>query len=246
MSKISQKMYSALTRGGISPDVARRFAENVEFLGESTDETNDRDNYDILLTAKALSSLVKRHRDITPIMPKLDDVAVSADMTRVNSPVRTTEPAEVSAAPDTKLRKASGEPSIIKSIKKTSPGMQRFLTYLMPCVWFLLLGLLFIGCIAASIASICAVITVTVGGIILFFAGLLYGVSQFSVFTGAAFFEIGLSLILGGLAVGVSVLIYNFLTRTLPFCLKNGSRGLLKLNSAFTVFRNSLKNSAEN
>lgn len=242
MSKISQKMYSALTRGGITPDVARRMAESVEFLGESTPETNERDNYDILLCAKALSSLVHRHKDTTPIMPKMAE-DVSSDMTRVNAPVKS--PEDIKTLNEPKARKEKKESSVIKSIRKTSPEMQKFLVYFLPCVWFLLIGLLAVGCIAAAVLSIVAVITVTVGGIILFFAGLLYGVSQFPVFTGAAFFEIGLSLIIGGLSVLLSVLIFNFLTRTIPFCLKRGIRGLLKLNSEITAFRNNLRSKAD-
>lgn len=244
MSKISQKMYSALTRGGVPAEVSRRIAETVDFLGESTEASNERDNYDILLTAKALSSLVKRHKDINPIMPQMPE-EVSTDMTRVNAPVKPADaPKPISEEP-AKVKRPNSQSSIIKSIRGMSPGMQKFMAYFMPCVWFLLIGLLVIACVAAAAATVAAMVAITVGGIILFFAGLLYGVSQFTVFKGAAFFEIGLALLSGGLAVLVSVLLYNFLTRTVPFCVKRGSAGLLKLNAEFTELRRKISSKTE-
>lgn len=241
MSKISQKMYSALIRGGVTAEVSRRIAESLDYLGESTEATNERDNYDILLAAKAVSSLVKRHKDIEPIMPQMPE-EISTDMTRVNAAVKTPEIIKISEeTPEPRPKKQKEEPAIIKSIRGCSPGMQKFLSYLMPALWFLLIGLLTVACIAAVALSIAGVVVITVGGIILFFTGLLYGVSQFSVFTGAAFFEIGLALIAGGLSVLFSVLIYNFLTRTVPFCFKRGTSYFLRLNAEFTAFRRKLK-----
>jgi len=243
MSKISQKMYSALMRGGIPQDVARRFAENVEFLGESTQDSNERDNYDILLCAKALSSLVKRHKDTTPIMPRMDS-DISTDMTRVNTPVKPV--AEVKSAPERpKPQRREKASSLLQRIKRTSPATQKFLANFLPFVWYLLIVLLFVLCIGAAILSIGAVIGTTVGGIILFFTGMLYGVSQLSLFSGAALFEIGLAFVIGGFAVALSVLIFNFLTRSIPFFLKQGTRELLKLNSEMAALRGELASKAD-
>ena len=242
MSKISHKMYSALTRGGVSPEVARRVAESVDFLRESTEQSDERDNYDILMTAKAISSLVNRHKDISPIMPQMPD-EISSDMTRVNAAVGANpDSAESNSGADkpfiTKNQKR--ESSFIKSIRRKSPGIQNFLAHFMPCIWYLLMVLLTVACIALIVLSIASMIVITVGGIVLFFSGLLYGVSQFSVFRGAAFFEIGLALGAGGLAVLFSVLIFNFLTRTVPFCLKRGTSALRKLCGELADLRRKL------
>lgn len=242
MSKISHKMYSALTRGGVSPEVARRVAESVDFLGESTEQSDERDNYDILMTAKAISSLVNRHKDINPIMPQMPD-EISSDMTRVNAAVGANpDSAESNSGADkpfiTKNQKR--ESSFIKSIRGKSPGLQKFLAYFMPCIWHILSALLKVACIALIALSIASMIVITVGGIVLFFSGLLYGVSQLSSFRGAAFFEIGLALSAGGLAVLFSVLLFNFLTRTVPYCFKRGTSALRNLNEELAVFRRKL------
>lgn len=92
----------------------------------------------------------------------------------------------------------------------------------------ILVGALYI---AATLASLAAMLGTAVCGTLLFLAGLLYGVSQISVFFGGAMFELGIALISGGLAVCMSVLLFNLLTRALPFCRK---RVLILLSRLFS------------
>ena len=238
MKKISQKMYIALTRGEVPAEVAHRISEATEFLGDSTEESNERDNYDILLAARAISSLVKRHKDITPIMPKIEE-EISTEMTRVSEAVK---PAEAEA-PIVKSPIKKKE-SLLAKVRKTSAEMQNFLSWFVPTAAYILLPLLTVAFIALAVISVAAIIATTIAGILFFIIGLLYGVSQFSVFAGAAFFEIGLGLLGGGLAILASILIYNFLTRTLPYCLKEGNKKLKEIISDFNAFRRELKKKA--
>lgn len=236
MSKISQKLYSALTASGITPGAARHIAESVEFLGDSTEASRERDERDISLVAHALSSLVKRHVDTTPIIPKDDEDVQNSEMTRVGNVVKTKPSAE-----ETLIKKPRRHSPIIMSVRRRPIGTQKFLVHFLPCVWVFLMILLAVGSAFAALAALCAIICVSAGGTVLFLAGMLYGVSQFSVFVGGAFFELGISLIIAALSVLFSVLLFNFLTRGVPFFLKTGMRSLVKVNSEFTALRAALR-----
>ncbi len=225
MSKISQKLYVALTRSGVSSGAARHIAESVEFLGDSTVQSAERDDYEITIAAKALSSLVKRHLDTTPIIPSLQLDEQSSDMTRVGSPLKA-KPAEKG-----KKAEAGRSSAIILAARRSSPGTRRALSYILPCLSVLAMILVGALYIAATLASLAAMLGTAVCGTLLFLAGLLYGVSQISVFFGGAMFELGIALISGGLAVCMSVLLFNLLTRALPFCRK---RVLILLSRLFS------------
>ncbi len=214
MSKISQKMYSVLLKGNVPADLARTVAESMEFLGESTAESTERDNYDITVIAKAMSSLVRRHKDDAPIMPKIDDVT-SSDATRENSPIKP------------KIDIASTSAS---SIKRISPLARKFRNYPPKkrlTLSYFMIALSVLGIIATvavtvftALLSIVGMVCSTVLGIVLFIIGIVSGVSQVGYFTGAVYFEIGIGLAGAGLGAILSILLYNLLTKLLPFLFK--------------------------
>lgn len=234
MSKISQKLYVALTRCGVSHGVARHIAESAEFLGDSTPQSAERDEYDIMIVAKALSSLVRRHLDTTPIMPSLQLDAQSSDMTRVGSPLKPKENANKKNSDGAKVS------SVIVSARKRSTRTRRALSYILPVMSAISVIVLGMFGILGTVIALGTLLGVSVCGTVLFFAGMLYGVSQISVFFGGAMFELGIALISGGIAVCLSVLLFNFLTRTLPFCLKRGMRALSRIFSESISLRDSL------
>ena len=59
-------------------------------------------------------------------------------------------------------------------------------------------------------------IAVTVSGVALFAIGMVYGVSQLFSFKGAALFEMGLSLIIGGVFIAIGVMLYNSIGNFIP------------------------------
>lgn len=237
MSKLSQKLYGALCASGLTAGAARHIAESVEFLGDSSESSRERDERDILIAAHALASLVKRHTDPTPIIPSDESQKPeSSDMTRVGTPVRT-----VPSDEDNFIKKPRRHSPIIQSVRRRSLGTQRFLVHFLPCVWVFLMLLLAVGCAALALVALAAIICASAGGTVLFFAGMLYGVSQLSVFVGGALFELGISLIIAALAVLFSVLLFNLLTRTVPFLYKTGMRSLTSLNSEFAALKASLR-----
>ncbi len=66
------------------------------------------------------------------------------------------------------------------------------------------------------IVCVVLLIAVTISGVALFAIGMVYGVSQFFYFKGAAFFEMGLSLIIGGVFVAFGVMLYNSIGNFIP------------------------------
>ena len=59
--KIADKLLIALRHLGVPNEFASKIADSVDFMGESNEESAERDNYEIVIIAKALKSLLKRH-----------------------------------------------------------------------------------------------------------------------------------------------------------------------------------------
>ncbi len=70
--------------------------------------------------------------------------------------------------------------------------------------------------IILRIVCVLLLIAVTIAGVALFALGFIYGVTQFFSFRGAALYEIGLSLIIGGVSLALGVVIYNLVGNFIP------------------------------
>ncbi|MBQ6263003.1 MAG: hypothetical protein IJK58_05760 [Clostridia bacterium] len=66
------------------------------------------------------------------------------------------------------------------------------------------------------IVCVVLLIAVTISGVALFAVGIVYGISQFFTFKGAAYFEMGLSFIIGGVFVALGVMLYNSIGNFIP------------------------------
>ncbi|MBR3639531.1 MAG: hypothetical protein IKN50_02885 [Clostridia bacterium] len=66
------------------------------------------------------------------------------------------------------------------------------------------------------IVCVVLLIAVTISGVALFAVGIVYGISQLFTFKGAAYFEIGLSFIIGGVFVALGVMLYNSIGNFIP------------------------------
>ena len=66
------------------------------------------------------------------------------------------------------------------------------------------------------ILCVVLLIAVTILGVALFAVGIVYGISQLFSFKGAAFFEMGLSFITGGVFVALGVMLYNSIGNFIP------------------------------
>lgn len=252
-NRISNKLYGALLRCGTPPEIAAVFAKNSEFLGESTNETMERDNYEIMVIAKAMSSLIKRHGSAdfsannvqmqpTPAnnsTSKVTDNSTQPSDTVIIKPLQEDESDESNSANNSAKRNI-----FWTKLESLPDWLRTAIAIVLPSLMYLFMIILTVLVVGLIGACILGMIAMTIAGIILFIVGLLYGVSQISVFPAAAYYEIGLGLILGGTSALLIVLLYNALTRLLPFALRLGIKKLRILTKAFSKFRVEMKEKA--
>ena len=74
-------------------------------------------------------------------------------------------------------------------------------------------------------------IAVTISGVALFALGMIYGITQLFSFKGAALFEIGLSLIIGGVFLAIGVMAYNSVGYFIPTANKWITKRIRNINS---------------
>lgn len=251
-NKISNKLYGALLRCGTPPEIAAEFAKNAEFLGESSNDTVERDNYDIMVVAKAMSSIIKRH-SVTDV--SITDPQQAIAQTIVSPEKNTTEGNQssdtviITPQADDNEEKKSSKKEIKRNVfwakLETLPDwLRNTLAIGLPALMYVFMIILCVAVVGLIGACILGMIVMTIAGIIMFIVGLLYGVSQINVFPAAAYYEIGLGLILGGSSALLIVLLYNALTRLLPFALRIGIKKLRMLTKAFSNFREEMKEKA--
>ena len=66
------------------------------------------------------------------------------------------------------------------------------------------------------IICVILLIAITISGVALFAVGMVYGISQLFSSKGAAFFEMGLSFIIGGVFIAIGVMLYNAIGNFIP------------------------------
>ena len=74
--------------------------------------------------------------------------------------------------------------------------------------------------IAAILVTLVSIIAVVAAGAAVSLVGIVYGVTQLFSFVSAGIFEIGLGITIAGVVVLLSVLLYNFAVRFLPWVIK--------------------------
>lgn len=85
---------------------------------------------------------------------------------------------------------------------------------------FVLFGVLFAVMAVMIVAMIVALIAVIIAGTAVSLIGIIYGVTQLFTTLPVGLFELGLGVTVGGAAMLVGILIYNFAVRLLPFAMK--------------------------
>ena len=194
MSKIKKLLADALIERGVAPAIARYLTDDTDCLGMYAEESAQLDDIDIERVADGLASLVHRH-------------SVTADLI---SPIEEISPSESSATFQ------MNDPPLIHRFRAMSPGFAKFLSYAMTVALIALLLAMTAVAVVITSAIIILMIALTVSGILLFIIGLVYGVSQFETFTAAAFYEIGIGLVLSGNAALLTVLLYTVVMSVIP------------------------------
>ena len=67
-----------------------------------------------------------------------------------------------------------------------------------------------------KIAAMVILVGLTVAGVALFFVGIVYAISQMNTFREAGIFEIGLTIIIGGVILALGVIVYNCVGNFIP------------------------------
>ena len=109
-----------------------------------------------------------------------------------------------------------------QALKRMPKSLRGIITFTLPVLMALGMVLLTLTVVGLTVSLLLLVLGVTVAGIAAFFIGLIYGVSQFSIFPAAAYYEMGIGLALGGISALLIVLMYWIITKLLPTALKAG------------------------
>lgn len=246
--KIADKLLVALRHLGVPNEFASRIADSVDFMGESNEESAERDNYEIVIIAKALKSLLTRHS-----FPMENSEMFSEGYTAPED-IDLSGKCQDSESVDKFGNEFSGDadyPVLEKENEKFWQGLGRLPKFLRESITFILpilmtLGMILLTLIVVGLTAslLLLVLGVTVAGIAAFFVGLIYGVSQISTFPAAAYYEMGLGLALGGISALLIVLMYWLITKILPTALKAGIKGLYRIMVKFKKFKASMRQNA--
>ena len=246
--KISDKLLAALRHLGVPDEFASGIADSVDFMGESDEDSAERDNYEIVIIAKAVRSLMKRHSFqaeagelFTESDTDKEDVGAMSDSNGNTLDDITNEFSHTADYPITEKRRENEK--FWKWLGRLPKFLRDTAAFTLPTLTTLAMVLLTLTVVGLTAALILLVLAVTVAGIASFFIGLIYGVTQFSTFPAAAYYEMGLGLALGGGAALLVVLMYYTITKLLPMALKAGIRKLYGLIVKMKKFKMEMRQS---
>lgn len=100
---------------------------------------------------------------------------------------------------------------------------------------------LFVGLVGTILAGVLLLIGIVGAGSVLSLVGIIFGVTQLFSFAPAGIYEIGLGIIIAGIVLFVSVLVYNLIIRFIPWLIKKVAKLLVfvcrKLKDLFNYIR---------
>ena len=247
--KIADKLLSALRHMGVPNEFASKIADSVDFMGESNDESAERDNYEIVIIAKALKSLLKRHAfpmesdELFGEAYTSPEDACIADESYGDSIEDITK--ELSQTADYPITDGIRENERFwQALRRMPKSLRGIITFTLPVLMALGMVLLTLTVVGLTVSLLLLVLGVTVAGIAAFFIGLIYGVSQFGVFPAAAYYEMGIGLALGGISALLIVLMYWIITKLLPTALKAGIKKLYGMIVKMKKFKADMRQTA--
>ena len=247
--KIADKLLSALRHLGVPNEIASKIAESVDFMGESNEDSAERDNYEIVIIAKALKSLLKRHSfpiESDEMYTEAYTSPEDAYLADVGTGDTTDDIAnELSQTADYPITDNIREnEKFWQALKRMPKSLRGIITFTLPVLMALGMVLLTLTVVGLTVSLLLLVLGVTVAGIAAFFIGLIYGVSQFSIFPAAAYYEMGIGLALGGISALLIVLMYWIITKLLPTALKAGIKKLYGMIVKMKKFKADMRQTA--
>ena len=225
---------SSLVRRGIPPETAKRHVTTLAktFTDEDLVEIeNITSGEEIEEIADGIASILAKNRPAPPKdVPAAEpqDTAQSVDSANtVHAPSRSPDSAPVGKPQPAQHAADFFAPP--ESADKTLRGSAVFwcgLILLSPlwlaalCLIMALFGICYIALIAAIIGFVLGLIGIVGVGCGVSLVGIIYGITQLFSFVAAGVYEIGLGVMIAGLVLLCSVLLYNAAVRFLPWVIR--------------------------
>ncbi len=220
MNNFSEKFVAEMLSHGISQEDAARTADALSGIWRDADAITNEDIGDVKRIAASISAIILR-RDISYSLTPNDFPDAVA-------------PAETCG----NLIEPPASP-FFRKLYKSKKWARVLTSYSIPAL-LRIASIIFIAMSSVLIAaSILAMAVTTIAGILLFLTGLIYGISQLNIFFGAGLYEIGFGIILGSLSATLTILLYNAVTKAIPFCASKLLRIISLQIDKFRRFRKS-------
>lgn len=257
MDVFMEELRLALVKRGIPSENAAKHAEALRLSFDSDDlneiEAMDSSN-EIDALADSLSAILLRKKKPAPTEVTPDTAAEENPSAVV--PVNPPEKPVVSPAPDAPVKAEQPDETedeffaYDSSDKPSTKGMAVFwcglfltlpITIAVLAVVFGGFAVIFGGLIALIAALVLTMIALVAAGALCSLVGIIYGITQLFSFVPAGIFEIGLGVAVAGAVLLLSILIFNFAIRFLPFVIKKATVFfkfvMKKLKEAFLAIR---------
>ena len=249
------ELKSALVKRGVPLETAEKHAQTLRqsFDGEDLSEIEAMDSSEeIDALADSLSAILMRKKP-APAQQTQPSHA-PADPSAAKTAVIPTVPANPPAPKEAKAPVPDESEDEVFKIEQTekasTKGMAIFWCglFITSPIWLAILAVIFGGfavifggLIALIAALVLVMIALIAAGAICSLVGIIYGITQLFSFVAAGVYEIGLGVAVVGVVLLLSVLIFNFAIRFLPFVIRKAAVFfkfvMRKLKEAFFAIR---------
>lgn len=244
LSIFMKQLESALVDRGISAEVAHKHVSTIRrtFTSEDLSEINSMHTAEeIDALADSIAAILKKSsaapQTRTPVEAKpvadggSEKKQAPSDRRQVPyHPPRMTEAKVVAKDEDDSLPEMNDDYfTYSNEVDPTTKGLTVFWVGLFATlpITLALLALifggfagLFVGLTAAIVLSIVGMIALVAAGSVVSLVGVIYGVTQLFSFPAAGVYEIGLGVMIAGIVLFTSVLLYNLALRFIPWLMK--------------------------
>ncbi len=245
LSIFMKQLESALIKRGIPNETAHKHVSNIRrtFTTEDLSEIEAiHTEGEIDALADSIAAILRNSGKVVPVTdPEKsndvdEDVAESPKPAQPKRPVPYHPPKETEPKPthaeevdDSKPEMNDDYFTYSSEVDPTTKGLTIFwvgLFVTLPITLGLLAVIfggfagLFVGLVATIILSIVLMIGLVAAGSIVSLVGIIYGVTQLFSFPAAGVYEIGLGVMIAGIVLFASVLLYNLALRLIPWLIK--------------------------
>jgi len=223
---------SSLVKRGIPSEVAKRHAAALRRTFTEDDLTeirNIRHESEIDEIADGIASILNKNKNRTSSQAAANAGEYTAQASHHSEAVTDKQPIPRHTVPEHAVQNSADFFVPQKTADKTPKGTAIFWTVLiltLPITLGLIAGILgifssvYIALIIAIIGLVAALIAVVACGAGISLIGIIYGITQLFNYVPAGIYEIGLGVMIAGIAVFTAILLYNAAVRFLPWIMR--------------------------